>query len=141
MENNLKKAKELINNNDAVFAFVSDSETLVSDKKGIGFVAQLCGENKDLSMGCVADKIVGKAASLLFVYLGVKKVYAEVLSSSAKEVFEKYGVDYSFGTITDMIVNRKGDGPCPMEKAVADIDTPKEALCAINKTLEGLRNT
>lgn len=140
MENNLKKAKELIKETNAVFAYVSEEKTLCSDQKGIGFVANLCNQGQDLSYGCVADKIVGKAAALLFVYLGVRCVYAETLSNSAKDVFERYGVEYSFGTLTDMIVNRKGDGPCPMEKAVIDADTPEAALCAVNETLEMLRN-
>ena len=39
----------------------------------------------------------------------------------------------------DAIVNRAGDGPCPIESAVADIDDPQEALVAVRQKLADLR--
>ena len=135
----LEKAIDIIKTTDSVFAYVSEEETLRSCAKGIGFAAMLCNEKKDLSQGAVADKVVGKAAALLFVYLGVKVVYAETLSMGAKAVFEKYGINYSYANLTEYIINRKGDGLCPMELAVRNVDTPEMALVEVTKTLEELR--
>lgn len=137
----LEKAKSITKNTDAVFAYVSESENIISDRKGIGFVASLCGSGKDLSAGAVSDKIVGKAAALLFVLLKVKLVHAETISEGAVKVFQKFGVEFSFDVRTQAIVNRKGDGLCPMENAVKDIDEPEDALRAVNKTLERLMNS
>ncbi|MBO4950315.1 MAG: DUF1893 domain-containing protein [Clostridia bacterium] len=139
MNENLIKAKEIIELSDAVFAYVCGNERIVSSAKGIGFVASLCNDKKDLSQGAAADKIVGKAAAMLFVLLGLKNVYAEIISEGAIEVFERYGVEYSFGTKTEAIINRKGDGLCPMEMAAKDAQTPEETLVAVNKKLEELR--
>lgn len=141
MENNiyLEKAKDIIKDTTAVFAYVSEDERIVSDAKGMGFVASLCDEKKDLSQGAAADKIVGKAAAMLFVLLGIRCVYAEIISEGAAEVFERYGVEYSFGTKTRAIINRKGDGLCPMEMAAKDTETPEETLVAVNKKLGELR--
>lgn len=136
----LEKAKHIIRTTNTVFAFVSEDETLLSDAKGIGFAAELCNQKKDLSNGCVADKIVGKAAALLFVYLGVKCVYADVMSEGAELVFKEFGIEYSFGTKTKNIINRKGDGLCPMENAVINIGTPEKALLAVNDTLQKLKS-
>lgn len=141
MENNiyLEKAKSIIKNTDAVFAYVSENEEIISDAKGIGFVASLCNDKKDLSQGAAADKIVGKAAAMLFVFLGIKCVHAQTLSEGAIRVFEEYGVEYSYDVITTAIVNRKGDGLCPMEMAAKFAQTPEETLAAVNKKLEELR--
>lgn len=140
MKSNIEKAKQIIKTTDAVFAYVYEDEIITSDMKGIGFVSRLCNEGKDLSKGAVADKIVGKAAALLFVLLGVKAVFAETLSLGARAVLEEYGIEYGYDILANAIVNRKGDGLCPMENAVKDINNPKEALAAVNKTLENLRN-
>ena len=70
---------------------------------------------------------------MLLTLSGVKKVHAIVLSKAGKDVFEKYGVEYSFDELTDYIVNRKGDGMCPMEMTVKDIDDPQEAYEALKK--------
>lgn len=136
----LEKAKSITKNTDAVFAYVSENKEITSCKNGIGFVASLCNSSEDLSSGAVSDKIVGKAAALLFTLLGVKLIHAETASEGAIEVFERYGIEYTFDIKTKVIANRTGDGLCPMENAVRDIDAPKAALAAINKTLERLMN-
>ena len=143
MEKNtyLEKAKNIIKDTSAVFAYVSANEEIISSAKGIGFVASLCNDKKDLSKGAVADKIVGKAAAMLFVLLGLKYVHAETISTGAVKVFEEYGVEYSCDVITEAIVNRKGDGLCPMEMAAKDTETPEETLSAVNKKLEELRKS
>ncbi|MBR3250856.1 MAG: DUF1893 domain-containing protein [Erysipelotrichaceae bacterium] len=83
----------------------------------------------------VADKIIGKASAMLLCLSGVKEVYAAVLSRSGKEIFDKYGVVYEYGELADYIINRKGDGMCPMEMTVKDIDDLKEAYEALNRKI------
>jgi len=140
MKEYLEKAKELIDSTDAVFAAVSENETVTSPVKGISFVASLCNEKKDLSAFCVADKIVGKAAAMLFVLLGIKTVHAKILSCGGKEILQKYGIEYTYDELTEMIINRKGDGMCPMENAVKDCTEPSDALDCINRTIEKLKS-
>lgn len=59
---------------------------------------------------------------MLFVLLKIKNVYGEVLSRKAIPILEKYGIKYSFYTVTDSIKNRYGTGICPMEQTVEGID-------------------
>ena len=63
--------------------------------------------------GYAADRIVGKAAALLYVMMGVKGVFAEVLSESALAVLNKHGVHAEYSVLTPNIINRAGDGLCP----------------------------
>ena len=41
-----------------------------------------------------------RPAALLFALLKIKNVYGEVLSRKAIPILEKYGIKYSFGTVT-----------------------------------------
>ena len=81
----------------------------------------------------VADKIIGKASAMLLVYSGVKEIQAIVLSEAGKEILDRYGISYDYETLTDQIVNRRGDGMCPMELTVKDIDDLKEAYEALDR--------
>lgn len=83
----------------------------------------------------VADKIIGKASAMLLCLSGVKEVYTPVLSMAGKEIFDKYSVSCEYDTLADYIVNRKGDGMCPMEMTVKDIDDLQEAFEALKKKL------
>ncbi len=87
----------------------------------------------------VADKIIGKAAAMIFTLGGIKGCYGDVLSVSAKEWLENHGICVQYGALTETIENRTGTGMCPMEEAVKDIHTPEEALTALKKKLEVLR--
>jgi len=93
----------------------------------------------DLSGFSAADKIVGKAAAMLFVLAGVIDVYAPVMSAHALEVFSKHKIRYTHDTLTEVVVNRAGTGSCPMELAVKDINDPRDAFEAILQTQEFLK--
>ena len=101
---------------------------------GIRPVIDRINEKEDYFKGLeVADKIIGKASAMLLSLSGVKKVHAVVLSQAGKDIFDKYDVEYSFDELTDYIVNRKGDGMCPMEMTVKDIDDLREAYETLKK--------
>lgn len=75
--------------------------------------------------------MVGKAAAFLYVLLKVERLYTTVISKYALEVLEFYGVPVEYGELVDAIKNRKGDGFCPMETAVLEINEPDEAVAAV----------
>ena len=86
-----------------------------------------------------ADKVVGKATAFLYVLLGVKAVWAPVISESALEVLTSHGIEAFWDATVPSIFNRDRTGFCPMETATRDIEDPAEALAAIRKTLAILR--
>lgn len=106
--------------------------------RGIGPLLEICESGEDWRGGAAADRIVGKAAALLFVCLGVAEVYGTVMSRSAMAVFERFGVRHACGRECEQIVNRTGTGVCPMECAVAQIDDPQEAVAVLRRTLDAL---
>ena len=102
-----------------------------SADRGIGPLVAAVDGGTDYS-GCDAtDRIVGKAAALLYVLLRVNSVSAHVMTNRAKDILTAGGIACRADVYTDNIINRKGDGLCPMELAVSDIDDACAALKAI----------
>ena len=85
-----------------------------------------------------ADKVVGRAAAFLYVLLGVKTLYAAVLSKPAAEALSAHGITFCYGELTERIVNRTGDGLCPMESATLEETDPARALEKIKAKLQEL---
>ncbi len=136
----IEKAKELFSTGEYTCVLVKDDKILTSTLGGIAPMLGFIKDGVNLSGFSAADKIVGKAAALLFVLAGVTEVFSSVLSKKAEEILTRHAVEYSCETVTESIINRAGTGPCPMENAVAEVDDPREAYDEINRTLDILRN-
>ena len=117
-----------------------EGKCLFSEKRGIAPMMDFIAEGVDLSGYSVADLVVGKAAAMLFVKCGIKRVFAKTLSEHAKKVLELYGVDYEYETLTPKIINRDGTDICPMEKAVLGTDDADEAYSILQNKLKILRS-
>ena len=78
-----------------------------------------------LNEALIADKAVGKAAAACMVMGRVKHVHADVMSEPALALLQQHGVEAEYGTLVDHIINRTGDGWCPMEKLSKDETDPE----------------
>ena len=133
--NNLETAKNILIHNDKTCVLCKGDIIYFSEDKGISPMINFINDGLDMHGFSAADRIVGKAAAMLFIFAGIKEVYASVISKDAAEIFLQYGIRYTYDTLTDKIINRKGDDICPMEKTVKDISQPQLAYEAIKKTL------
>ena len=137
---NVDIAKELLKDAKTCI-LVKENVIYTSEKKGIAPVLGYLKEGTDLTGFSVADRIVGKAAAMLFVKAGITEAYAEVLSKDGAAFLEKYNIPYSYGTLVEKIINRQGTDICPMEKAVQNIDDIDEGITALKaKVLELQQN-
>lgn len=134
------KALAVLRNTDASFVYVTEEAVLTSEYKGIRRLLALVNEQTTLAEGFVADRIVGKAAALLMVLQGAKNVYAETIDQPALAVFRTHGVNVLFRKLVPIIINRAGDGICPMENAVLAVDDPREAFTVLSETVKKLMN-
>jgi hypothetical protein len=90
-------------------------------------------------VGAVAsDKTVGAGAAYLYVLLGVKCVWANVVSERAESVLKRYGIGLYYGERVPYIINRKGDGVCPIEQSVSNAKSPEHAYELILEKLKQL---
>ena len=136
--NDLERAKALLQSGNYSCVFCNGEQTYTSTERGILPLVQILSGDTRLSESSAADRIVGKAAALLFCLIGVKQVYAPVMSRAAVEALSAHGILPSYDTTVETIVNRKGTGPCPMEQAVRGLDQPQAALAAVTQTLAEL---
>ncbi len=137
--NNLEKAKGLLKESKYTCVLCLEDTVYTSVEKGVSPMLGFINSGVDLKGFSAADKIVGKAVAMLFAFAGVTEIYADVISRSAMEFLDSSEISYSYKIVADSIINRKGDGICPMEQAVADISDKNEAYETIKLTLRKLR--
>ena len=126
---------------EATCVLVKDGVQYMSQRSGISPMLGYLAEGAELTGFSAADRIVGKAAAMLFVKAGVYEVYAQVMSVSGRDYLESHGIAASFGVLTDCIVNRKNTGMCPMEQCVLNIDDCNIGYEALLRRVEELRNS
>lgn len=74
----------------------------------------------------VRDKIVGRAAALLLVRLGIRDVRAGIMSRLGREALERYGVEYEYDTLVDRI-------DCRTEEMLVDELDPERAYAMLKR--------
>lgn len=74
----------------------------------------------------VEDTVVGKAAALLMLRMGVAEVRAGILSTLAARVFESANISYSYGELVEKI-------QCATEEILSAIDDTEEAYLILRK--------
>lgn len=140
MENNTSYAKELLKKEEYTCVLYDGKTTYTSVERGVAPLMAWLDEGATFEGYSAADKVVGKATAFLYALLGVKEVYAPVMSESAVMVLEKYGIYAVCDQVVAGIKNRAGTGSCPMEKATEQIDTKEEALVAIRQKRKELQS-
>ncbi|MGN1101021.1 MAG: DUF1893 domain-containing protein [Huintestinicola sp.] len=135
---NMKKAVSLLNEQELTLAAVDGDKTITSRERGVKPLLDLIDKGSTLESFSAADKAVGAAAAYLYVILGVKEIYAKVISRKALDVLDKYGIYAEYGTLAEAIINRSGTGLCPMETAVSGAASPENALELIRAKLKEL---
>lgn len=134
----LAAARKLLETGTCTCVACKDGVAYTSAERGIGSLVNWIEGDTDLSGFSVADKVIGKGAAMLFVLLGVKEVYAPVMSEPARSVLQAHGITSHCASLVPSIRNRTDTGRCPMEEAVLDIEDPHEALEVIRKKREEL---
>ncbi len=135
----LEHAKREFKKRGSAFVIVKDEKVVAeSEEKGVApfffAVSKWCGQLKGASL---ADKIVGKAIALLSAYGGIISVYTPLASDQAVRVLEEYSIQLEAEKVIPMILNRRKDDQCPIERLVFDSHTPEEAYSRLKKNFEG----
>ena len=117
---------------------IRDGEEYVSYDRGVKPLLSLLRTERSYRGAVAADKCVGAGAAHLYVLLGVRAVWAKVISAPAIEVLERNKIEVFYEECVPHIINRKGDGVCPIESAVANAKNSKEAYELIVATLAKL---
>ena len=134
----LESARALLEAGNYTCVLRRGDHILTDTRRGIRPLMELWESGNSYTDYCAADKVVGKAAAFLYCLLGIRALYAGILSQPALEVLQTAGIPVTYGTLVPAIRNRTGDGFCPMESAVREITEPQAAPKAIRNALRML---
>ena len=135
----LKSAKKILCAQNLTCVLCGDSGTYTSDRRGAAPLLEWLDSGIDVRGFSAADRVVGKATAFLYCLLGIRAVYARVMSKPALQVLTEAGIEASWDTLVEGIQNRTKTGPCPLEHATRSVTDANEALCAIRSALASLR--
>lgn len=137
-----EKAKRMIASGKVSCAVIRDGK-IISTAKGQGIAPLLTfyeNEPEILKDAFVVDKVIGKAAAMILVLGGAKQVYGELMSETAVEYLTQHGCRALFGKKIDVVANRSGDGICPLENSVMDVEDPQTGYYRLKETISQLKN-
>ncbi len=135
----IETAKSLLVGN-ATCVLVKGKQKYISTKNGIAPMMEYIGNNTNLVGFSVADRIVGKAAAMLFCLAQISCVYAEVISDPALNFLNEKNILVTYKTLTKNIINRTATGLCPMEQTVKDETDPRLAYEKLKQKINELKN-
>ena len=108
-------------------------------QRGIKDLYELLHSNRSLLEGAtIADKVIGKGAAALMIAGGVTIVYADVISEPAMELFKQHSIKVEYDKKVANIINRRGDGICPVEERCAECKTIEECLVKIDEFIKSI---
>ena len=136
----LNYAIRMIKDEKASCIIIKSNNIIHTDKApGIKPLISLYENKPDvLKDAFVVDKVIGKAAAMMAVLGGARKVYGILMSTSAMEFLSKHNIPFEYGESIEKISNRAGDGICPLEATVMDIEDPHVAYTELKKTIKRL---
>jgi hypothetical protein len=76
------------------------------------------------------DKVVGKAAAMIMVHLGIDRVRAMMMSELARDFLDGQGISFEHDRLVPRIM-------CRTEEILADVEDPAEAHSIIKRRAEG----
>lgn len=138
MRNDLTKARTLLDTGSYTCVVCRGDALHTATERGVKPLLSWLDAGLDLGDFSAADRVVGRATAFLYCLLGVKAVYAGVMSRPAAQVLRSHGIAAEAGQLVEGIINRKGTGPCPFEAAVMEITDAGEALKAIRERMARL---
>jgi len=130
-------AKKIIKSGGAKYILIKKNKIILQrGEPGISGALDVFDNSREQLNGAVViDKIVGKAAAAVFILGKARYVYGFIMSRAAKDFLAANGIEAACGELTDVIKNRAGDGVCPIEQIVLNVEEPEEALAAIRERL------
>lgn len=100
-----------------------------SRNRGVEDLYQLIRNRSEvLQDASAADKIVGKAAAMLYAAGGLRELYADNLSRAALGILRQAGIRVQCQKIIPFVMNRDRTGMCPVDRIASTVDTVEQLL-------------
>ena len=132
----LLNAKNILKEGTFTCVLCKGESFYTSEDRGIKPLVSWYLSGEDFSLYSAADKVVGKGAAFVYLLLQIKNIYADVISESALKLLNNNGLYVEYNKLVPNIINRKGDGICPFEEAVLNVEDKEEAFEIIMDKIE-----
>ena len=138
----LAQARQLMVDEKLAFALVRDG-TVIARGADYG-VVELLAAIRLLGLqargASLADKVIGKAVAMIAAHAGFRAVTTPVASEAAIRVLQAHGIAHHVTTVVPTILNRRGDGSCPMEQLMQPLEDPAEAVTQLGAFIAARRS-
>ena len=106
-------------------------------QRGVADLYDLLQHAPDFLHGAlIADKVVGKGAAALMIVGEIKRVHADIISEPAIQLFQNTSIKVTYTQTVPAIINRKGDGFCPVESLCAQANNAHACIPLIDKFVQ-----
>ena len=136
MHEELQKALELMRANDYTAVLTFGEITYHSDERSVRPLLDWLYSGNKFAGYRMCDKVVGRAAAFLMILLGVREIYADVISEGAIKLLEENNVTVNYGKAVPQILNDEKTGSHPLEDAVEGITDANDSIMAIELTIK-----
>jgi hypothetical protein len=131
----LELAKQKLQSDACAFVLVKEGVVLrVGTRDGIGELIEAMDALGDRARGAaLADKIVGKAVAMVARLARVRAVYSPLMSQAACDALARDQIVFEYDRVVPLILNKRNDGPCPLERLTLPLDEPRAAVDALRE--------
>lgn len=138
----LDKAKKILSEIEATCVALRGEEIYISKERGIAPILNQLEKDEAFFQGAVvADKVVGKSAAMLYKKAQIQGLYASVISEPALKTLKDQIAQVEYDKCVPYIINRQGNGMCPMEASVLDIEEVDEAYKILKTKVELMKKS
>jgi hypothetical protein len=139
---NLELANQLLKDYDCTCIILKNNEiiytsTHIGVKPLLLFLDEHVSLEKDDKL-ILIDKIIGKAALLLAAKCKINNIFTPIISKEALSAAEHYNIKWEASSIVPHIINREGNGKCPIESSVTDTIDLNDAFVNIKGAIAKL---
>lgn len=122
-------ARKILSSEDYSIVVIRNEKILGHSKgDGIKPILKIIDElGKEIEGTVIGDRILGKASAFLCRYSKVRGVYSPQATKTAIAILIVGGIPCQADEMIPFITNRSGDGLCPFEKMLQDVESPEEA--------------
>lgn len=137
----LEQAIALRTAGDLAFVLVHRGQVLASGGGNgvVELLAAVDGLGVRARGASLADKVVGKAVAVIAADAGIAAIDAGVASEAAVRFCAEHHLPLRAGTTVPTILNRRGDGTCPMEQLTQPCVDPGEGVAVLREFLAARR--
>ncbi len=131
----LQLAKQKLNGDSLAFVIIKDGALLrTGTRDGIGELLEAIDALGEQARGAaLADKIVGKAVAMVARTARIRAVFSPLMSQAACDALARAQIAFEYDRLVPLILNKRNDGPCPMERLTLPLDDPDAAVNALRE--------